>query len=69
LIFLFDLCKKGKPEIVKYYLHRVSKRMGMNMKQMAKCGTVSSDNYQQHEIYYKNMMTTLCSIIIQTRLK
>jgi hypothetical protein len=69
LIFVFDLCKKGKTEIVKYYLHRVSKRMAMNMKQMAKCGTVSSDNYKQHEIYYKNMMTTLCNVIIQVRLK
>ena len=69
LIFVFDLCKKGRTEIVKYYLARISRRMALNMKQMAKCGNVSQKNYQMHEQYYKEMLNELCNVVIQIRLK
>jgi len=69
LIFLLSLCKKGQPEIVKHYIHRVSKRMKLNIYQMYKCKQVSRDNRKMHERYYKTMLNNLCIIVVQIRLK
>ncbi len=69
LIFLFDLCKRGKPEVVKHYLQRISKRMKLNIYQMYKCKNVSKDNRKMHEEYYKSMLNNLCIIVVKIRLK
>ena len=68
LIFVFDLCKKGRTEIVKYYLARISKRMALSMSQMKRCETVNEENYRKHEEYYKGMLNELCNVVIQIRL-